>query len=500
MSLSPRRGASSSAIPARRRVAMPRTHQRELGLLATVLATCAFTGVWIGRSSPSPIVLLPALAGTAVVAWLLVDGTKRLARVSPIEAAVIAAPILVLPALPAVETLRPGASLIRFGFGGLLLLCLAAGLLARTRGDQPLKWFVVAFAAYQLVPIIHASSLSYGAVRAATWTMFLPFVFVAFRAPALRAALVAVVSIAALLIGGLALQLAGIVGGTFGGLSLEGSSGSNVTRYTSFAGNPNDFALAMLAAATVMYIASLHPRTSRTQVWALRALAALALAGVVLGASRGALLALVFVAAFWSAAGYGRRLFGLAAAAAAAVTLLLVAVPQFNSSIARTFASLHTVASGTDESAAARLTNWRERLSQPPEPTLGAGYGGYAPGIVFDSPQTATRAETAAQLTVDNGWLKLWLEEGFVGLTLFASVVALAIARCIRRLREDSHDYVALAAGSLLVALGFRGLSADVFDISPWSFVLWLLIGVAAGLPVVARRSQHENDLPKLRG
>ena len=116
-----------------------------------------------------------------------------------------------------------------------------------------------------------------------------------------------------------------------------------------------------------------------------------------------------------------------------------------------------------------------------PEIVFGAGYGGYA------QPETLSRFELANQqarrkaqirATVDNGWLKLFLEEGLLGTGVFLAIFAAALWRSFSA-RRTAQRVLGLTTGALLVALGVRALSADVLDINPWNFLVWLLVGLA---------------------
>ncbi|MDQ3435228.1 MAG: hypothetical protein M3481_11215 [Actinomycetota bacterium] len=116
-----------------------------------------------------------------------------------------------------------------------------------------------------------------------------------------------------------------------------------------------------------------------------------------------------------------------------------------------------------------------------PEILFGAGYGGYAePGRLsrFDLANQRARQRAQIGVTVDNGWLKLFLEEGLLGLGLFLAIFVAALWRSFSA-RRSAERVLALTTGAVLVALGVRALSADVLDINPWNFLVWLLVGLA---------------------
>jgi O-antigen ligase len=131
----------------------------------------------------------------------------------------------------------------------------------------------------------------------------------------------------------------------------------------------------------------------------------------------------------------------------------------------------------------------------PAEIIFGAGYGGYAETEQLDRFELGDqKARRKAQIraTVDNGWLKLFLEEGAIGLLLFAAVCAAALWRSFSA-RRTAQRVLALTTGALLVALGVRALSADVLDINPWNFVLWLLVGLS--FAAASREAEHDPEL-----
>jgi uncharacterized membrane protein len=116
-----------------------------------------------------------------------------------------------------------------------------------------------------------------------------------------------------------------------------------------------------------------------------------------------------------------------------------------------------------------------------PEILFGAGYGGYAESgrlKRFDLANQKARQRALIGVTVDNGWLKLFLEEGLLGLGLFLAIFSAALWRSFSA-RRGAERVLALTTGAVLVALGVRALSADVLDINPWNFLIWLLVGLA---------------------
>ncbi|MGI8804671.1 MAG: O-antigen ligase family protein [Thermoleophilaceae bacterium] len=116
-----------------------------------------------------------------------------------------------------------------------------------------------------------------------------------------------------------------------------------------------------------------------------------------------------------------------------------------------------------------------------PDIVFGPGFGRYAERddlSGFELGDREARRKAQIRATVDNGWLKLFLEEGLIGTGLFLAIFATALRRSFSA-RHTAYRALALTTGALLVAFGARALSTDVLDVNPWNFVLWLVVGLA---------------------
>jgi O-antigen ligase len=333
---------------------------------------------------------------------------------------------------------------------------------------------------------------SYAVHRAVNWVMFVPLACVAYGDRMRRLVCGWIIAAATVTTVGVVTQMTGALGGTWGGLSVGG--GKLATRYTGFLLNPNDAGLLLLLGGVCAYLL-VKPR------WLGLVVASCLSAALLLTASRGGLLALplVLAALFLQEP---RRVGLLACGAVLATIVIGYLSPSMGASFRATLASIPKAAAGNDESLSARETTWRQSL-QNSGGVLGGGYGGYAADpAALRFTTMADRQTTYRTLTVDNSWLKLWLEEGVWGVGLVLIVFVIAMRAGFRR-----RDPVGLAVACSLVAIMFRSFSTDILDISPWNIYLWLLIGVAlsgglnrGGYEGLARRRAMNNSVVAASG
>jgi O-antigen ligase len=198
---------------------------------------------------------------------------------------------------------------------------------------------------------------------------------------------------------------------------------------------------------------------------------------VYLTQSRGALLAVGLVLVLLATTTGVLRVAGALSALTALVAVAVLLVPGLGGQLGGTAESVRDAATAQDESSSARSGLWAERLRDS-DWVLGTGYGGYAERVGVSPGDDTDRAREL--LTIDNGWLKLLLEEGIPGVVVLALIIGLAVAAGLRA-RGGPDEALGLIAAAALVAIAFRGASADVFDIAPWNFLFWLIIGLALG-------------------
>ena len=334
-----------------------------------------------------------------------------------------------------------------------------------------------------------APSIGFGVNRFLGWAMFIPVAFLIIRRPDWRGIGSGMVVAATIQMVAVALQAAGLLGGTWGGLLLYGtgydpSLGNWLTRYTGFVLDPNNLAI-ILTLGIIVICALLISRPPRSAAVVLLLLAAIFAAGVFLSGSRGGILAgFIGIAVLLALHGLRGLFAGLVLIGAG---VFLAGVVRWDEA-SRVLNSISDIWTGTDQSADFRVNLWARYLGEnsPVDYVLGKGFGGYAPelfaGAAFDSDTAALRAAT-----IDNAWLKMLLESGALGVASVAAIMVFAFVSGASA-RGPARP-MGITAAAMLVAILFRSLSVDALDISPWNGVLWVLIGAC----VVARRNGRES-------
>jgi O-antigen ligase len=456
---------------------------RKIGfLLAT--AVLASAGVAAASAPIASVAVVWAALGALAIAAVL-----RRARAIPRrpEEWLVAFALVALPAAPYLNQFGSYGTLLRLAVAGLLVALPAIGAVELNR-DLPrgAKAVLLAFCAYQGVVLVAAPSLSYGLIRAVDWLMFVPLAFFRFRAHALRVVVAFTLLSGSVLAMGVLLQASGRLGGTWGGFQI--AERAYTRRYTSFLLNPNDLGLTMIAVSlTALALATVRSGRARRALIATAAAAAIVM---LLSSSRGALAAAVALVPFLALTRAQRTLRQLAVMLAAALLLTLAAVPGLRHPLSRTVASFIQIRDGRDLSVNEREHRWKTALALRTAPLIGSGYGGYATDAI-DGFTVAGRQDAYRGATVDNSWLKLWLEEGAVGVLLLATLLTSAIRAAWRAARR-ARDATGIAAGGFLIALVVRSTSVDIFDINPWNFAIWLAVAIAFSLEahrVVGERS-----------
>ena len=153
------------------------------------------------------------------------------------------------------------AILAGYILGGLLLGAIPSQRPLGANG----RWLILVFVAYQLIPLAGVSGSAYSVARIFNWIMFAPLAFVLLDGQSRRVLLASALTVGTVLVLGVGLQLTGILGFTWGGLSLAGSGQfeQHATRYTSFILNPNNLGLVMLILAVVVHVVT----RERTNTW-----------------------------------------------------------------------------------------------------------------------------------------------------------------------------------------------------------------------------------------
>jgi hypothetical protein len=477
-------------------------------------------GQGIGRLQGIGGLLLMAPAGVATAAYPAAVGTLTVLALGfavawitwwrldciptrPFDVA-LALTIVVVPVAPVLNAMAGLGTVLRFGCAVMLLAFVVAGgvPLARPTWSNG-RWLVLAFALYQLVAFVGSGDVAYGGVRLLNWVMFIPIAFVTWDSRRLRTAVAACFSAAVLLVLGIAMQYMGTLGGTWGGFLLSGvdtAAPAYSIRYTSFFQNPNDLGLAMLSLTLAALLLAGVP--GRSFAWRLSLIggAGVMTAGFVLAGSRAALLGLPLVGLYLVAVRRSRAVLQLLAVGGLVTLAILTMSPGLRQSVAANLGSVIQIMNGEDASAMARLEVWAMRINGGGNVIIGAGYGGYSSVRASDMTQGTQRAALYAATTVDNGWLKLGLEEGIVGIALLAGILTSGLRRAVGLGRRQGSWAMGSIGGSVLVLLVFRAFSMDIFDINPWNFFIWLLVGILLSDQVHEPTTQRPDRGPFRRG
>lgn len=442
------------------------------GLALFLLASGAFVVRNPVMAIGLPVSLL--FLAVAVKALLAFDAWPR----RPIEL-VLAAALTVLPVTPFLDQSSPLGTILRFSIavGLLVFLCMGA-LPVAARPFSRWRWLIAGFALYQLVALAAAPSFVYGAVRTVNWVMFIPLAFLHYDVRARRIAVAFTLLAGAILGGGVALQLVGAISGTWGGFEITPGLAYS-QRYTSFLLNPNDLGLFMLGVAVFAALAIKSPKASYRSLGLVTVAAALTM--IILTSSRGAFLALPVIVLVILLFGSRRSIVLIAAASVVVVVVLPRAVPLVGPQFTATIESIDEAAAGDDPSLLRRQDRWSTVTGSATNPVIGSGLGGYDELTSRDALDSDLRQELYRDLTIDNGWLKLWLEEGAVGVALLAGVFTAAIGTALFA-RRGGRSTASICVAALLIAFAFRGFTVDIFDINPWNCYLWLLVGIAFSL------------------
>ena len=370
-------------------------------------------------------------------------------------------------------------SIVRF----LLAIVAATVLVLDNRSALPRLPKLVVFGLALLILSLSASFLAapssgYGAARFVNWVMFIPLFALSFRRPNINATLFGLIATSIIQILGVGLQIAGLMGGTWGGLLTSGEgSGTKtwLTRYTGFLANPNDLGL-LLSIGIIALTACLYAKTSlRLKVFC-SALIVLFGSGVVLTGSRGALVAIVLgVLIVFVAVGSRGWVMAIIATTAISIFLHLSNWDALN----RVATSFSSILGGTDGSALQRSAVWGERAASGGNYVLGNGFGGYVSNSLFSKASYFDLDAASARLaTVDNSWLKLLLESGAVGVIGLGIVLVVPMIGALRKF-SDGRRLVGIAAGAMLAAMLWRSFSVDILDTNPWNAIFFLLAGTA---------------------
>jgi O-antigen ligase len=144
-----------------------------------------------------------------------------------------------------------------------------------------------------------------------------------------------------------------------------------------------------------------------------------------------------------------------------------------------------------------RIVLWQGAVTAIKErPLDGLGYGAYrsvSDNLIFRTPGVSLQAfdlPPGGQL-VHNAYLGTAAELGFPGLVLFLGLVlstGRSLARTASRARAQQAWFVSRVAGALIVGLAGWAI-ASIFISSETSRPLWVVIGIALGMPKLLERA-----------
>lgn len=381
----------------------------------------------------------------------------------------------VLAALLPVVTVAPALG----GAGTVLRTALAALVLVAVvrspgRPSPHLVWLVLTLVLLVGAMAVGSPDLGEGVVRAINWLMFLPLLFLPPHVEYWTIAVKSLIVTCWIQVAGIAAQMAGLLGGTWGGLLTSGqdydpAARNYLTRYTGFLFNPNDLGLVLAMGVVVaLIVASYRPDKA---LFALPSAGIFTL-GIVLTGSRGGLIALVLgIAVLLVFLPTLHRLLVVSLAAVGGLTML-----TSEGETRLVFDSITDIFTGADASANVRTSLWTDYLQEADNLLIGGAFG-------------ATTRTTAAQsiplpsqiATVDNSLLKLLLEGGAISVAVLLALMAAIYLPLLGR-RSTRDRYPAGAILALAAMIGFRSVSVDLFDINPWNAIIWLLGGLAVGI------------------
>lgn len=331
-----------------------------------------------------------------------------------------------------------------------------------------------------LAAMLGAPSIFYGLSRLINWLMFLPLFFLYYRFPISGALIFGFIWSGILQMLAIALQAAGILGGTWGGLIVSGDGYDPVNstwlkRYTGFLLDPNNLGLWLcVSALAALYMLVREKRTIISILFF--SLFLLFGYGILLTGSRGSLVALaagVLVFCFL----IGRK--GLAIVLAFGCVASVLATLSVSEEVDRIVLSFAEILSGSDTSATARLDLWSNYIASNNNWIMGAGFGSYAAEAVSAQSGLFVSAEAAGSATIDNGWLKLLLESGIVGLCSYLLVYVSCGIAAIRNRTATRGGYFSSFVAASLVACFWRSLSIDILDLNPWNAAFFLLFAAS---------------------
>jgi putative inorganic carbon (hco3(-)) transporter len=258
--------------------------------------------------------------------------------------------------------------------------------------------------------------------------------------------------------------------------------------------DPNELAAALVAGVATSFAMMLLYRDKPLLLVLGVGTATLCAAGVLLTASRGALIALSVMLLFAIVISGRWRVWvvivGVLFASVAYVYFAAYAPEAVRERIAEP-------ASGQARVQEGRTTIWQVAWRAfEDKPVIGVGTGNFATSskhYVFE-PGALPRSDEIvdAQQVAHNSYLEVLAELGVIGMALFATIVAFSIGSVLRASREfriAGDSRMQLVALCLAIAM-VGHLAADFFFSAQYSKQLWLLLGLGPAMLTLANASR----------
>jgi O-antigen ligase len=291
----------------------------------------------------------------------------------------------------------------------------------------------------------------------------------------------------------------------FGLYALQGRFGE-VYRLASFFGDPNVFG-ALLSAALGFTVYAIRGQSTRARQLGMGAVTAVLLMALLLSFSRGgwlgALVGLPLVGLILD-----RRSLAIGLAIAAAMFVVVTVMPRDllgggsgdrPSLIDSTVGRIGAVGEGED------LRTLFVKNAVPlvrDHPLLGVGPGRYG-GAVADLFGTEVYAEygtdklfvNPAQRTVDNFWLHLLGETGFLGILAFGAAIVVPVIQLMRAALRSAARHRLLLTGivAAVLAICVNSVTTMLLESNSVAFLFWLILGI--GTVIAASRGTAEEPV-----
>ena len=173
-------------------------------------------------------------------------------------------------------------------------------------------------------------------------------------------------------------------------------------------------------------------------------------------------------------------------AAAGLVVAILVGMYGGLLIASRTVPELEARAEGVldplnDESVRLRFQGWERQFDSAVAKPLGEGVG------AVGAASAPTRPEVR---TTDNSFIKVLVEQGFLGLSLFVGGMLAAVVLLARRLRDAAAEVRPIGFAALAGFVSFLGISVSGESVEqPGKVVAWGLLGIAAACAFSSARN-----------